>query len=231
MFGKFDIRSNAVRTCVRVVSARPSRRRRVLRGALRRRRAYKPGLGGIARPDRLAARRRRYMHWIKTWAATTHGPYTVASYQRRRLASAPAAPTRNTVATDGCRSAREIERAQRTSADARLARLDVATCWLPSSGVAGSSDAVRASASSSGGEAAASPAFHRHRLFPGGWQEVLAALSAASEELLEPPAQSDHVRSAAAEELAPEPDVQASSARQLGHERVARDQVAARERD
>jgi hypothetical protein len=92
MFGKFDIRSNAVRTCVRVVFARPSRRRRVLRGALRRRRAYKPGLGGIARPDRLAARRRRYMHWIKTWAATTHGPYTVASYQRRRLASAPAAP-------------------------------------------------------------------------------------------------------------------------------------------
>jgi hypothetical protein len=61
-----------------------------------------------------------------------------------------------------------------------------------------------------------------YRLFPGGWNAVLKAL--------EPPPQPLYVAAPAREELAAQPDVQAGAADQLGHEGVAGDELAARQR-
>lgn len=71
--------------------------RRALASRIREARAYKPGLGDIAAIDALATRRTRHVAVLRAWAAARDEPRTCTRYEAWRRASAPEAPTRNTI--------------------------------------------------------------------------------------------------------------------------------------
>jgi hypothetical protein len=232
--------------------------RRELAARVRQARAYKPGLETIVQVDRLEARRARHLAVLRSWAAATEGPHTATSYEAWRTSSRREAPTRNTIvaafgswiaameaaalSVRGCRSRSTNAVVQRAGAAGRLARqarLRMLTLA-----------AVRECALTLGHLPSATEFFrwrHRgardvpsqmtiYRTFPGGWRSVLDSLgddpySPSAADPLEPAAQPVHVGAAACEELAVEPDVEAGSADQLGHEGVAGHEVAARQRE
>jgi hypothetical protein len=144
--------------------------------------------------------------------------------------------------TEGSRSQESNARGVETAAAKRVATrsrqraavlLEVERCWTALGRVPTASEFLRwrlTNAPDSPGQAAV------YRLFPGGWQAVLEALppkgaaetgSPGAGEPREPPPQPLHVPAAAREDLAGVPDVQPGSLDQVGHEGVARHEVAA----
>lgn len=237
---------------------RRSGARRELAARVRESRAYKPGLGTIVDVDPGEARRVRHLAFLKAWASATEEPRTSTAYEAWRQSSCGEAPNRDTIAAafgswlaaleaaelsgHGCRSRQQIARAQAKAAVARPARLARQRAVILA--------AVRECAQRFGRPPRATEFFrwrHRfapavpsqetvYRVFPGGWQSVLDSLgddraSASGADQLEPAAQPVHIGPAAREELAAQPDVEAGSADQLGHEGVAGDQVAAWQRE
>jgi hypothetical protein len=178
------------------VRRRPSRRQLAIE--VRRRREFKPGLGTIVRTDPLEARRQRHLRWLRDWSAVSEGPRTGTAYEAWRRRSAREAPTRNTVAAsfgswrrailaaglraDGCFSEAAIERVRRTTALALAERKAEQRAAVV--------EAVSLCARALGRVPRATEFFtwrHRYapgapcqmtvyRLFPGGWQAVLAAI-------------------------------------------------------
>jgi hypothetical protein len=178
------------------------RRRRSTRQELalevRTRRAYKPGLETIIRPDRIESRRARHVTVLRAWASETDGARTSTAYESWRRAAHPDAPTRDTVAAafgswvaaldatglcpKGCRTQEANATAQRTGAAGRRARSAAQRSAIL--------DAVRECSRQVGHLPRATEFFawrnrfasdlpsHTtvYRVFPGGWQEVLAAV-------------------------------------------------------
>jgi hypothetical protein len=179
-------------------------RRRLLALEVRRRRQFKPGLGVIVRADPLEARRQRHIRWLRAWSAVTEGPYTCTAYEAWRQSSVRGAPTRNTVVAsfgswrlavtaaglnaEGCHSAAVVERVRRSRAPALAENKAERRAAIV--------EAVRLCAQALGRVPGARDFFawrRRHapqspcqgtvyRVFPGGWQAVLAALDRFSDE-------------------------------------------------
>jgi hypothetical protein len=80
-----------------LLTTRRSRRRLFLARRVRERRAYKPGLEAVERPDAAAARRLRCIAVLRNWAAATDGPRTATRYAMWRRESAAAAPRQDTI--------------------------------------------------------------------------------------------------------------------------------------
>jgi hypothetical protein len=224
-------------------------------------RRYRPPGRVPTTGSRRATNQERYIAVLEAWARQTEPPYTATSYERWRRLADGRTPTRNTLAsffgswrcalasaglpTDGCRPSDTIGRSLASAAGRRaqtasrrqLAVLRaVARCWASLGRVPGAAEFFSwrlQEAPESPGQAAV------YRLFPGGWPSVLDALSpqqgppspASGANPLEPVPQPLHVDAAAREELAAQPDVEAGSADQLGHEGVAGHEVAARQRE
>jgi hypothetical protein len=72
--------------------------RRSLAVDVRRSRAYQPELAKISKPNRLERRQARCLDALHGWAATLQGPGTSEEYEQWRRRIGPTAPTRNTVA-------------------------------------------------------------------------------------------------------------------------------------
>jgi hypothetical protein len=232
--------------------------RRKLGGEVRRRRAYKPGLGTIVDVDPLRERRTRYLAVLKGWAGASERRRTATAYEAWRKSACPKAPKRDTIAaafgswiaaleaaglsSEGCRSPGEIARAQAAAAAARPARLERQRAAILA--------AAQECAQALGRPPRASEFFgwrNRfapevpcqmtvYRAFPGGWQSVLDSLvehagSPAGADRLEPPPQPLHVAATPREQLTREPDVQAGPVDQLGHEGVACHEIAAGQRE
>lgn len=200
------------------------------------------------------------MTLLQAWARDTRPPYSATSYQRWRSAAVGApnrntvarffgswreALVASGLPTDGVRRRETNARAAETAAAKRVAASSrrrtavlhaVDRCWAELGRVPTASEFLRwrlTNAPDSPGQAEV------YRLFPGGWQAVLEALppsglavtaSPPGAQTLEPSAQLLHIRAPAREDLAREPDVQAGSVDQVGHEGVAGDQVAAWQR-
>jgi hypothetical protein len=239
---------------------RRSGKRRQLAAQVKERRAYKPRLGTIVAVDALAARQQRHLAVLRAWASATQGPRTSSAYAAWRRDSRPSAPKRETIAaafgswmaaveaaglsTHACRSQAIVRKARATAAVARPARVARQRAAILA--------AVRECVHVLGHPPRAMEFFRWrtqfapdtpcqmtvYRVFPGGWQSVLDSLldderhsSATDQQLLQPAAQAVDVASAAREQLAVEPDVQAGSSDQLRHEGVAGHEVAARQRE
>lgn len=176
--------------------------RRELAVEVRRRRAYKPGLGTIVPLDRRADRRARYLAVLRAWRTVHEAPFTTTMYEQWRRDSTPAAPKRDTIArafgswlealkaaglsTDGCRSeelnrraqepqeaARQALKAQQTAAILKgVARCAQMLGHLPS--------AAEFFAWRNEFEPQVPSHMTVYRHFPGGWRTVLAALPRGS---------------------------------------------------
>lgn len=72
--------------------------RRVLANDVRRGRAFRPELAKISKPTRLERRQSRCLEALRSWAGVLEGPGTSTEYDDWRRTIAPSAPTRNTVA-------------------------------------------------------------------------------------------------------------------------------------
>jgi hypothetical protein len=123
-----------------LVLTEPSRRgaRSPLADEVRRRRAYKPGLGTILPADSRSARQVRHLEALRAWGAVYSGPFKTTAYEAWRRGSAPECPSRNTIAAsfgswldalaaaglsaDGCRRADSNGKTTRAQADARRER-------------------------------------------------------------------------------------------------------------
>jgi hypothetical protein len=175
--------------------------RRELAAEIRRRRAYKPGLGEIV-SDPLEVRRTRHLAALRSWAASAGGPYTVTRYAAWRGASEPRAPNRNTIvaafgtwsaavtaaglSTAGCRAAAVIERTRTAAAAARAehrrrqraAILEAVRVCTDALGRVPRSTDFFAWRNRCAPELPSQMTVYRH--FPGGWQAVLDALGKVS---------------------------------------------------
>jgi hypothetical protein len=83
---------------------RRSARKLLLAARVKERRAYKPGLGTIERPDALAERRARHVAVLKDWGAATEGPYTATAYEAWRRELRQEAPKRGSRPVAWCRT-------------------------------------------------------------------------------------------------------------------------------
>ena len=69
-----------------------------LAAQVRRSRAFQPDLAKISKPTRLEQRQARCLDALRAWAASLEGPGSASDYNNWRRSLAPDAPTRNTVA-------------------------------------------------------------------------------------------------------------------------------------
>jgi uncharacterized protein YecT (DUF1311 family) len=237
---------------------RRSGKRRVLAARVKERRAYTPGLEWTNEVEPDAARRRRHIAVLRAWAADTAGARTVTAYEAWRRRSDRDAPTRNTivrafgswiealyaagVGTEGCRPADIVASMQAVPAARRAAlkaqqRASILLAVRDCAQMLGRYPRPTEYMSWRRRFAPETPSHTTvYRAFPDGWASVLQALEAergspAGGEPLQPPAQPLHVPAAAREDLAGVPDVQPGSLDQVGHEGVARHEVAAWQRE
>jgi uncharacterized protein YecT (DUF1311 family) len=237
---------------------RRSGKRRPLATVVKERRAYKPGHEWTNAVDPAAVRRRRHIAVLQAWAADTDGPRTVTAYDAWRRGSCPDAPQRNTivrafgswiealhaagVGTEGCRPA-DIVASMQAVPTARRAALKAqqrASILLAVQDCAQMLSRYPSPTEYMAWRRRFAPETPSHttvyRAFPDGWASVLQALAAetgspVAAEPLQPPPQPLHVPAAACEDFAWVPDVQPGSLDQVGHEGVARHEVAAWQRE
>jgi hypothetical protein len=123
-----------------LVLIEPQRRgaRHQLADEVRRRRAYKPGLGTILPTDARRARQIHHLEALRAWSAAYGGPFTTTAYDAWRRRRAPECPGRNTIAAafgswlnalaaaglsaEGCRPADRNAKTTRAQADVRRER-------------------------------------------------------------------------------------------------------------
>ena len=207
--------------------------------------------------DARAERRRRHVAVLKAWAADTDGPRTMTAYEAWRRSSDRRPPSRNTITrafgtwtqaldaagigTEGCRPADAVARMQAATAASRAVlrsqqRHAILVAARECAQMLGRSPRPTEYSAWRRDFAPEAPSHMTiYRIFPDGWASVLQALVAEAgsppgAEALEPSAQLLHIPTPAREDLAREPDVQAGSVDQVGHEGVAGHEVAAWQR-